>query len=81
MTNKNYISGRAFEYRVKREFEAMGFLMVRSAGSKSPIDLMGLNRRKGLMVVIQCKHRKLSKPAKARLQKELEEKVGQQHTR
>lgn len=41
MPNKNYIRGRAFEYKVAKELEARGAtLVVRSAGSKGLADLV-----------------------------------------
>jgi Holliday junction resolvase len=39
MPNRNYQRGRAFEYKVKKFFEQQGCLVIRSAGSKGPIDL------------------------------------------
>ena len=77
MANKNYVNGRAYEYKVKKYFEGMGYLMVRSAGSKSPIDLIGLNRKKGVLIVLQCKHGKLSGNTRIKLQRELEEAAGE----
>lgn len=54
MPNKNYISGRNFEYRVKKRFEKKGFYVFRSAGSKSKIDLIAISWNRVLL--IQCKH-------------------------
>jgi hypothetical protein len=36
----NYESGRRFEWELKKRFEKEGATVVRSAGSKSPIDLV-----------------------------------------
>ena len=63
MPNKNYQSGRSFEYRVKKYFEKQGYYVMRSAGSKSPFDLIAIetNYTKGKLIsthilLIQCKH-------------------------
>jgi Holliday junction resolvase len=64
MPNKNYVNGRAFEYRIKKEYEAMGYLVFRTAGSHSPADLIAFPKMsdwftgKGISavpVLIQCK--------------------------
>lgn len=54
MTNKNYESGRRFEYRVKQYLEKYGFLVMRTAGSHSPFDLMAVNT--SWVLLIQCKY-------------------------
>ena len=57
MPNKNYISGRRFEYRVKKHLENKGWVVFRTAGSHSPVDLIAF--RKGLKpCLIQCKYGK-----------------------
>lgn len=54
MSNKNYESGRRFEYRVRDYLEAKGYLVMRTAGSHSPFDLIATTYYKTLFV--QCKH-------------------------
>lgn len=60
--NKNYTSGRRFEYRVKKYLEKKGYYVMRSAGSKSPFDLIAIPKHNhtcgsGLnILLIQCKH-------------------------
>ena len=58
--NKNYNSGRKFEYRVKKHLEKKGYYVMRSAGSKSPFDLIAIPNNKPLLtykvLLIQCKH-------------------------
>jgi len=49
----NYQRGRAFEYRVKKYFEDLGYFMGRSAGSKFP-DLFGFNGH-GDTILVECK--------------------------
>lgn len=39
----NYSRGADFERALKREYEADGFFVVRSAGSRGAIDLMGIH--------------------------------------
>lgn len=50
--SKNYRRGRSFEYRVKSYLESKGFSVVRSAGSRSPADLVA--GRNGLVLLVQC---------------------------
>ena len=38
----NYARGRAAEYRAKKMLERQGWLVIRSAGSRSPVDLIAL---------------------------------------
>jgi hypothetical protein len=40
--NKNYINGRAHEYRVRNEWAAKGYTALRSAGSHSPYDVVAV---------------------------------------
>lgn len=49
----NYARGRAFEYRVKEHLEALGYRVIRSAGSHSPVDLVAFGR--GRWLFVQCK--------------------------
>lgn len=50
----NYRNGAAFENQVKKDMEANGYAVVRSAGSHSPADLVAM--RKGRVTLgIQCK--------------------------
>jgi hypothetical protein len=39
MPNKNYINGRAHEYRVRDRYTDQGYICARSAGSHSPFDV------------------------------------------
>jgi len=52
--NRNYLSGARFERRVKKYYEDLGYFVVRSAGSHSPVDLVAI-RNDGRPVFIQCK--------------------------
>ncbi len=53
MPNKRYNAGRAFEYRVRDYFIERGYFVLRSAGSRSPLDLVCL--KAGEMIIVQCK--------------------------
>jgi len=57
LSNKHYISGRNFEYSVRDHLEAKGYVVVRSAGSHTPIDLVAFNKYG--FNLIQCKHGKI----------------------
>lgn len=54
MPNKNYLSGRAFEYRRKKFWSENGLTMLRTAGSHGVFDLIGFMPSGGV-VGIQCK--------------------------
>ena len=40
--NRAYKIGRSYEYKVKKQLEAEGYTVVRSAGSHSEYDVIGL---------------------------------------
>ena len=48
-----YQRGRAFEYKTKRDLEERGIHVLRSSGSHSPVDLVGISP--GAVLCIQCK--------------------------
>jgi len=52
MANKRYESGRRFEQRIRKRLKAMGFFVVRGAGSK-PVDLVAI--KGGRVALIECK--------------------------
>ena len=70
MPNRNYETGRRFEYKVKKHLESKGYFVLRSAGSKSPIDLIAVNKHDGYVMMVQCKYG--NKPAKAEVTKLIE---------
>lgn len=51
--SKSYIKGRALEYKVRRELEKLGFRVIRSAGSHTPVDILAFKH--GKLIAIQCK--------------------------
>lgn len=68
MPNKNYINGRAKEYRIMNSLKKQGYTPVlRSAGSHSPIDIIAIsatNDTEREIKFIQCKPKKTSKKQK-----------------
>ena len=52
--NKNYVQGRAFEYKVVTIFRRKGYFVVRSAGSHGVADLVAHKKGK-VPLFIQCK--------------------------
>ena len=66
MTGTNYKKGRAKEYYQKDKLEKGGNLVIRSAGSHSPFDLIAIDRQGLKIKFIQCKT-KISEPERAKL--------------
>jgi HJR/Mrr/RecB family endonuclease len=60
LPNKNYLNGRKFEYKIRDYFESKGYVVIRSAGSHTPIDLVAFDRFG--VCFIQCKHKKIRLP-------------------
>lgn len=59
MPNKNYVSGRNFEYNTMRKYENNGYpYTFRMAGSHTIFDVIAV--KKGEIVFIQCKKGYLS---------------------
>lgn len=58
---KTYIKGRRYEYIIKKDLEESGYLVIRSAGSHSPFDLIAIPiNSEGSIRAIQVKTGKLS---------------------
>lgn len=55
MAHRSYEIGAAFERRVKKYFEDRGYFVIKSAGSKSPVDLVCL--KLGDNILVQCRTR------------------------
>lgn len=53
MPNRNYINGRAFEYRRMKAWRKKGATVMRTAGSHGPFDLIALWPTN--VFLIQCK--------------------------
>jgi len=50
-----YERGRRAEYRVRYVLQSQGYLVVRSAGSKTPVDLVAINPSTREILLIQVK--------------------------
>jgi len=72
MTNRNYNRGRAKEYRVAEQYRKNGCLVIRAAKSHGFADLVAVHPKTRHIFFVQCKPRKYSKKAKARLEKQFE---------
>lgn len=70
--NKNYVSGRAKEYRIRNKFIKEGYdVVARTAGSHSKIDVFAINRKEKKIVLIQSKPKSMSNNKKKKLEEEL----------
>ncbi len=64
MSNKNYVAGRNFEYRIVRYLVAKGYYVVRSYASKGTFDLVGVPPRSSKLsgaLLIQAKYSRKGK--------------------
>lgn len=73
MPNKNYVKGRKKEYKIIREARKAGkhIIAIRSAGSKSPIDIIVIDRRSRTIRLIQAKPEAFSDKNKQKLHREV----------
>ena len=60
MPNRNYVNGRAKEYRIMNVAKKEGKIALRSAGSHSPIDVVVINILEMKINLIQCKPKSMS---------------------
>ena len=73
MPNKNYLKGRRKEYKIMRELDLNGCdIVLRSAGSHSAIDVIGINKDEKIILCVQCKPDTMPEMKKAELLKEVE---------
>jgi len=63
MPNKNYIAGRNLEYKTAKEWRDSGHLVLRTAGSHGPFDLVAVNNHRHNVTFIQCKRVETSSEA------------------
>lgn len=71
----NYRRGRTFEYRAKRDLERRGYVVVRSAGSRTPADLVAGCQGRVLLVQCTTSGRSKDEGDRARL-REMAERFG-----
>lgn len=58
--------GRKFEWIVRKHFQCLGFFVLRSAASRTPVDLIAV--KLGMLLFIQCKlKQELSKEQRVEL--------------
>ena len=66
--NRNYLRGRSREYRTMDKLRAEGFdIVLRSAGSHSQIDVMGINTSTKIIRFIQNKPKSMGPKARDRI--------------
>lgn len=63
MPNRNYQKGVRAERLLKQQLEAIGYLVIRAAGSHSAFDLVGAHKTSGTVRFIQVKATKTSPQA------------------
>ncbi len=51
--NKNYLRGRRFEYAAKKYLEDKGWIVMRTAGSHGPFDIIAI--KDGRILLLQLK--------------------------
>ena len=82
-----YSRGRAWEYKVRDDLRARGYLVVRSAGSKGKVDLMAVMpvvvtapsqvvHHPGCILLVQCKNKGWGKPSEREALCELATQYG-----
>lgn len=69
-----YNDGRRFEYRVRDALREDGYEVLRSAGSKTKIDLVAM--KPGQIIFVQCKVNGLCSPAERSKLRDLAGMVG-----
>jgi len=52
---KTYIKGRRLEYKVRDYFRNAGYLVIRSAKSGSPFDLVAISQEEILLIQVKSK--------------------------
>lgn len=72
MVNKNYQKGRNKEYKIVNSLKSKGYLAQRTAGSHSPIDVLGINVVGKEIYLIQAKPDSMSDKEKNKIKKENE---------
>lgn len=61
MPNSNYIKGRKKEYKIVKEFRDKGYDIVqRTAGSRSPFDVIAIRKEDNRITLIQVKPNNIS---------------------
>ena len=67
----NYKRGRRKEYKIVKRYKDFGCLAFRSAGSRSPVDVVVVNSREKEILLIQSKPESMSENKKEELRNSL----------
>lgn len=71
MPNRNYIKGRKKEYKIVKEFKDKGYDIVqRTAGSRSPFDVIAIRKEDNKITLIQVKPNNISEREVNRIYKD-----------
>jgi Holliday junction resolvase len=73
MPRSPYKKGARYEYYVKQLLEEKGYLVVRTAGSHGPFDLIAIDRKRGEILLVQVT---LRESVPAELKRELASLAG-----
>jgi Holliday junction resolvase len=65
--NKNYVNGRAKEYRIKKKLESEGWIVLRTAGSHGFADLIAIDKLCKVIKFVQCKPNNFSEKEKEKI--------------
>lgn len=69
MPNKNYIKGRAKEYKIRTQLLKDGWdIAQRTAGSHSPIDIIAIDKSIKVIKLIQAKPNSMSEKEKRKIE-------------
>jgi hypothetical protein len=72
MVNKNYVSGRRKEYKIRKDKLNEGFdYSQRTAGSHSEFDIISINIDKKLIVLTQAKPNSMSETEKEKIKEKI----------
>lgn len=75
--NKNYRKGRRKEYKICNQLKEAGFdITQRTAGSRSPFDVIAIHKKRKLILLIQCKPDDFAKTQELKILKENEDLNG-----
>lgn len=70
MGNKNYINGRAKEYKIIKQKKEEGFnIAQRSAGSHSPVDVFAIDSKRKIIHLVQSKPKSMSNNKKEEIER------------
>jgi len=76
MVNPRYVKGRKKEYKIIKSEREKGRVVIRSAGSRSPVDVVSIDVKEKKIYLIQSKSESLSEGEKKRLYKDNKELNG-----